>query len=155
MFVQSQIGEAEAARIGAVKRTAGLVALAGIACLLVFVATSKAAGLSVLGMDEERAFAGRLEELGDSDDDIGLEDVRDAYADSTSFLYALDLASIYFVIDLLAKILVVTAVFAHLILRATLTGWQNDRALRSRPEASAFDASAAAATAGSGAPAGV
>lgn len=155
VLVQSQIGAEEAARIARVKRTVGFVALAGIACMLLFVLTTKVAGLHLLGTDEDRAFAGRLEELGDSDDEVGLDDIRTAYGDSTSFLYALDLASVRFVIDLLAKLLLVTAVFADLILRATLSAWRNDRALRARAESPAYDASAAAAddALGRGAPA--
>ena len=144
VFVQSQIGEAEASRIAAVKRTVGMVALAGIACLVLFVVTTKVAGLHVLGLDHERAMSVRLEELGDADHAIGMDDIRTAYADSESLLYAADLGSIRFVIDLVAKLLLVTAVFAHLVLRAALAAWRNDRALRARPEAGAYDASAAA-----------
>lgn len=155
VFVQSQIGEAEAARIGGVKRTVGLVALAGIACLVLFVVTTKVAGLHVLGTDPDRAFASRLEELGDADNALSLDDVRSAYADSDELMYAFDLGSMRFVIDLIAKMLLVTAVFAHLILRATLSAWTNDKALRARPEAAAYDASAAAAAAAlGGVPAG-
>jgi hypothetical protein len=65
-------------------------------------------------------------------------------------MYALDTGTFRFVIDLLAKLLLVTAVFADLILRATSSAWRNDRALRGRPEASAYDASAAAAGAALG-----
>ena len=58
--------------------------------------------------------------------------VQTALAESKSFVYAFDLSSWRMVVDFLAKLLVVTAVFADLVLRATVTAWRNDRSLRAR-----------------------
>jgi hypothetical protein len=141
-FVQSQITEDDAARIARVKRVVGLGSLAGIGLLVAFVATSEVAGLDVVGTDGDAAMATRLDELAADDDEVDLEDVGTAYAESRSFLYAFDLSSFWLVVDLLAKLLVGTAVFADLVLRGALVAWRNERAIRA--QASSYDASAAA-----------
>ena len=145
VFVQSQISEQDAAKIARVKRVVGLVSLAGVAMMVAFVMTQKVAGLHVVGFDRESAMSTKLDELSDSDDEFSLDDVKEAYATSTSLAYAGDMSSYRFVVDFLAKLLLTTAVFADLVLRATLAAWRNDRELRARAEASAYDASAAAA----------
>lgn len=147
VFVQSQIGPAEAARIAGVKRLVGLTTLLGVGLLIAFVLTTKVIGLNVVGFDRAKAVSTKIEELSDSDDEVSLEDVQAALAESKSFLYAFDLSSWRMVVDFLAKLLVVTAVFADLVLRATVAAWRNDRALRSRQGASEYDAAAAAAEA--------
>ena len=147
VFVQSQISEADAAKIARVKRATGAIALAGIALMVAFVATAKVAGLHVVGLDREASLSTKLDELSSQDEEVSLDDVRTAFEESKSFLYALDLSSFRLVVDFLAKLLLVTAVFADLVLRATLSAWRNDRSLRSRAESSAYDASAAAAVA--------
>ena len=93
----------------------------------------------------QTALSTQIEELGDLDDAVGIEDVRLAYDRSNSVVYALDLSNFRMVIDFLAKLLLITAIFADLILKATLAGWRNDRSFRASPAASEFDASAAAA----------
>lgn len=147
VFVQSQISEADAAKIGGVKRKVGLIALAGIGLMLTFAVTTKVAGLHLVGLDSETALATHLDELREADDQMTLEDVQGAYAASSSFMYALDLSSWRMIVDILAKLLVVTAIFADLVIRATLSGWKNDRALRAAAGASGYDASAAAVVA--------
>jgi hypothetical protein len=142
--VEPRLGDAEVARIARTKKIAGLVGLAGVAMLLAFVATKQVAGLHVVGLDPDRAMANRLEELSDSDDEMSLSDVQEAYAESTSLLYLLDLGSIRMVIDLLAKIFLATLVFADLVVRMTLWTWRNDRGLRARAESGLHDASAGA-----------
>jgi hypothetical protein len=75
---------------------------------------------------------------------VSLEDVQTSLAASKSFLYAFDLSSYRLIVDVLAKLLVVTAVFSDLVLRATLAAWRNDRSLRTVTGGAGFDASAAA-----------
>ena len=86
----------------------------------------------------------KIEELSDSDDEVSLEDVQAALAESKSFVYAFDLSVWRAAIDFLAKLLVVTAVFADLVLRATVAAWRNDRALRASAGAADYDTTAAA-----------
>ncbi|MBP3956781.1 hypothetical protein J8F10_16025 [Gemmata sp. G18] len=128
-LVRPHLTDADAARIGRVKRVVGLTGLAGIALLVAFALTGKVAGLRVVGFDRGAAVSTKLDALAD-DDEIGLEDVRTAMAESKSVVYAFDLASFRLVIDFLAKLLVVTTVFAGLALRATLAAWRNDRSFR-------------------------
>jgi hypothetical protein len=155
VFVQSQLSEQDAMRIAGVKRVVALLALTGIACILAFTVTSKVAGLTVVGTDPEAAVSTKIDELGEASDDVSLEAVGEALDESKSFVYAYDLSSWQLLLDVLAKLLLATAVFADLVLRATLAGWKNERALRARSEASGYDASAAAAAEalGSGRPA--
>ncbi len=147
VFVQSRISDADASKIGGVKRLVGLTALSGILMLGAFAMTKDVAGLTVFGFDDTTAMSTHVEELADLDDEIGIEDVRLAYDRSDSLLYALDLSSFQLVIDFLAKLLLITAIFADLVLRATVSGWRNDRSLRTRTAAASYDASAAAADA--------
>lgn len=144
VFVQSQIGDAAAAKIGGVKKLVGLTTLAGLGLMLAFLLTTKVLGLKVVGFDREHAVATKIDELSE-DDEVSLEDVQEALATSKSFVYALDLSSWRFVVDFLAKLFVVTAVFADLVLRATLFAWRNGRELRGDRRAGEYDASAAAA----------
>lgn len=145
VFIRSQISQADAAKIGGVKRLVGLTALAGILMMGSFVMTKEIAGLKVVGFDRPTAMSTQIEELADLDDAVGIEDVRLAYERSSSVAYALDLSNFRLVVDFLAKLLLITAIFADLILKATLAGWRNDRSFRASPTASDFDASAAAA----------
>jgi len=147
VFVRSQISEEDASKIGRVKKLVGMTALAGILLMGVFITTKEVVGLKVLGFDRATAMSTQLQTLGGQDDEVSLEDVQSAYEHSHSVLYALDVSSWRMVVDTLAKLLLITAIFADLILRATLTGWRNDRALRASAGAGAFDASAAAADA--------
>lgn len=124
-----------------------MTALAGILLMGVFITTKEVVGLKVLGFDQATAMSTQLQTLGGQDDEVSLEDVQSAYEHSHSVLYALDVSSWRMIVDTLAKLLLITAIFADLILRATLTGWRNDRALRASAGAGAFDASAAAADA--------
>jgi hypothetical protein len=144
-LVQSQIGAAEAARVAGVKRLVGLTTLVGVGLLAAFMLNAKVVGLNVVGFDRANAVSTKVEELSETDDEVGLEDVQTALAESTSFLYAFDLSSWRMLVDFLAKLLVVTAVFADLILRATAAAWRNDRSLRARDGAADYDAAAAAA----------
>jgi hypothetical protein len=146
VFVQSQVGEADAAKIGGVKRLVLVTTLVGLGLLLAFAVTTKVLGLNLIGFDRSAAVATKIEELSE-DDEVSLEDVQAALAESKSFVYALDLSSWRFVVDFLAKLLVVTAVFADLVLRATVVAWRNDQALRADRGAAAYDASATAAVA--------
>jgi hypothetical protein len=142
VFVRPHLTDADAARIGRVKRVVGLTGLVGIGLLAAFALTTKVAGLRVVGFDREAAVSTKLDALAD-DDEISLEDVQAALVESKSVIYAFDLASFRLVIDFLAKLLVVTAVSADLALRATLTAWRNDRSLRGSGDAG-YDATAAA-----------
>lgn len=151
-FVQPRLTPEAVAGITAVKRAVAVTGLAGVGLLLAFATLERVAGLRLIGFDEAAAMSTRIDHLVE-DDLLTLEDVGDAFESSTSFLYALDLSSFRFVVDFLAKLLVVTAAFAHLVLRATLSAWRTERSLRARPEASAHDASAAAACAALGRPA--
>ncbi len=145
VFVQSQLSEEDTRRIAGVKRVVGLLALTGITSILAFALTSKLAGLTVLGTDPEAAVSTKIDELSESSDGVSLLAVGEALDDSKSFVYAYDLSSWQLLIDILAKLLLATAVFADLVLRATLAGWRNERALRARAEASGYDASVEAA----------
>ena len=147
VFVQPQVTAQGAAQIARAKRIVTLISLAGVALVVVSTITSKVAGLTMLGMDPEAAVSRKLEELGKKADFVRLDEVHDALAHSKSFGYVFDLSSWQLVVDILAKLLVATAVFADLVLRATLVAWRNDRSLRARPEATAYDASASAAVA--------
>lgn len=140
VFVRPHLTESDAARIGRVKRLVGLTGLTGIALLLAFALTSKVAGLRVVGFERGAAVSTKLDVLSD-DDEISLEDVQTAMAESKSVVYAFDLGSFRLVIDFLAKLLIVTAVFADLALRATLMAWRNDRSLRGSGDA-AYDTTA-------------
>ena len=151
-FVQPRLTPEAVAGITAVKRAVAVTGLAGVGLLLAFATLERVAGLRLIGFDEAAAMSTRIDHLVE-DDLLTLEDVGDAFESSTSFLYALDLSSFRFVVDFLAKLLVVTAAFAHLVLRATLSAWRTERSLRVRPEASAHDAAAAAACAALGRPA--
>lgn len=144
IFVQSQLSDADAGRIAGVKRQVALLAVGGLALVVVALFTAKVAGLSLVGFEEEAAVATRLAELEEADDEHLLEGLGDALHSSKSFAYALDLSSWQLLVDVLAKLLLATAVFADFVLRATLAAWGNDRALRSRAEASAFDEGAQA-----------
>jgi hypothetical protein len=145
VFVQSQVTPADAAKIGRGKKLVGLCGLAGIALLVTFVVSAKVAGLRVVGFDKAAAVATNLDAL-TQDDEASLEDVQKAFAESRSILYAFDLSSFRMVIDFLAKLLVVTAIFADLVLRAAVTAWRNDKALRHTADSADYDASAAALT---------
>jgi hypothetical protein len=136
VFVRPQLtdADADASRIGRVKRLVGLTGLAGIGLLAAFVLMGKVAGLRVVGFDRGAAVSTKLDTLAD-DEEISLEDVQTAMAESKSVVYAFDLASFRLVIDFLAKLLVVTAVFTELALRATLVAWRNDRSLRGSGDA--------------------
>jgi len=68
--------------------------------------------------------------LSSEDEEVSLEDVQSSLAESKSFLYAFDLSSYQLIVDFLAKVLIVTAVFSDLTLRATLSAWRNERSLR-------------------------
>jgi hypothetical protein len=144
VFVQSHITEQEAAKIVRVKSLVGFFALGGLALLLAFVLTKKVVGLNVVGFDRAAAVSTKLEELSSQEDDVTLDDVQTSLAESKSFLYAFDLSSYQLIIDFLAKLLVVTAVFSDLALRATLAAWRNDRSFRSGTGATAYDTSASA-----------
>ena len=146
VFVRSQIGKTEAARVGGVKRLVGITTLLGLVLMLTFALTTKVVGLNLVGLDRAKAVSTKIEILSE-DDEISLEDVQTALAESKSFVFAFDLSSWRFVVDFLAKFLVVLAVFADLVLRATLASWANDRAFRAGSGASAYDAAAAAAVA--------
>lgn len=141
VFVQSQIGEKEAARIAGVKRLVLITTLIGVALMLTFVLTTKVVGLNVVGFDRAKAVSTKIEQLSD-DDEVSLEDVQTALSESKSFIYAFDLSSWRFVVDFLAKFFVVLAVFADLILRATLSAWRNDRALRASAGSKEYDQAA-------------
>ena len=143
VLVQSQITETEAARIGGTKRLVLITTLVGVGLLAAFALTSKIAGLKVVGFDKAHAVSTKIEELSNDDDEVSLEDVQHALAESTSFIYALDLSSWRFVVDFLAKLLVVTAIFSDLVLRATVSAWRNDRAFRAKEESAAYDETAA------------
>lgn len=147
VFVRSQITDEDASKIGRVKRVVGLLSLAGVVLIVAFATTSKIAGLTVVGMDPHAAVSNRIEELADASTTMDVEAVREVLDHSMSIVYAYDLSSYQLVVDFLAKLLLVTAVFADLVLRATLVAWRNDRALRGRAEASGYDASAAATAA--------
>jgi hypothetical protein len=144
-FVRPQISSGDAARIARVRRAVGLVSLAGVALLAVFATTSEVAGLTLVGFEEDAALSTGIASLADADDEVDLDDLREAYADATSLVYAMDLSSYRFVLDVLAKMLLLTVVFADLALRATLAGWRDDRALRGSEGAAGHDASAEAA----------
>lgn len=144
VFVQSQTGPEGLARITKAKRKVAVVGIAGIACLLAFLLTTQVAGLKVLGMDAERSFDARLDEHRGEDHALGWEGIKEAYAESDSLVFALDPSWFQLLLDILAKLLIATAVFTHLVLRATLASWRNDRALREGSEAAGYDAGAAA-----------
>jgi hypothetical protein len=142
-FVRPQLTDADAANIGRVKRLVGLTALTGVGLIVAFVLTAEVGGLRVVGFDREAAVATKLEELAD-DDETGMEDVRTALAEAKSMVYAFDLSSYRLAVDFLAKLLVVTAVFADLVLRATLAAWRADRELRRAGGDLGYDSAAAA-----------
>lgn len=129
VLVRPQLTDADAAKIAKVKKVVGLSALTGIALLLVFALTAKVAGLKVVGFDRPAAVTTKLDALAE-DDETSLGDVEQALAESKSVVYAFDMSSYRLVLDVLAKLLVVTAVASHLVLRATIAAWQNDRSLR-------------------------
>jgi hypothetical protein len=143
VFVQSQLTAADAAKIGRVKKGVTLVALVGVGLLLTYVLSAKVAGLKVVGFDKNAALATKIDALS-NDNDAGWEEVQKSFLESRSILYAFDLSSFRMVIDFLAKLFVVTAIFADLVLRATMTAWRNDRALRAANAATGYDASATA-----------
>ena len=147
VFVRSQISVEDATKIGRVKRVVGLTALAGILMMGTFVVTKEVVGLHVVGFDRATAMSTQLEALAAQDDEVSLEDVQQAFQRSNSLMYALDLSSVRLVVDFLAKLLLITAIFADLVLRATLSGWRNDRSLRASDAVSRYDESAAAADA--------
>jgi hypothetical protein len=142
--VHAQPGSEGIARVARVKRTVTVVALAGIACLVTFLLTTKVVGLSVLGEDPERAFDTRVEEGRDEDGVLGWEAVREAYEDSEALVFALDPGWLQLLLDILAKLLISTAVFAGLVLRATLAAWKDEGALRREPGVAEHDQAAAA-----------
>ncbi len=144
VFVRSQRGAAEAAKIGGVKRLVLVTTLLGVGLLLAFVLTAKVAGLRVVGFERAEAVTTRIDELGE-DDEVSVEDVQAALAESKSFVYAFDLSIWRLVVDSLAKLFVVTAVFADLVLRATVAAWRNDRTFRANAGVADYDATAAAA----------
>ncbi len=141
VFVSSQITEQEASRIGRIKLRALVTTLVGLALLLAFAVSAKVVGLHVVGFDRHAAVTSKLDEAFSEDDEVSIEEIQQAVAESKSFVYAFDLSSWRFLVDFLAKLLVVTGVFADLVLRATLAAWRNERALRAKPESAAFDAS--------------
>ncbi len=143
VFVRSQLSVTDTAKIGGVKRLVLLTTLLGVGLLLGFVLTAKVAGLKVVGFERAKAVTTKIEELGE-DDEVSVEDVQVALAESKSFVYAFDLSVWRAAVDFLAKLLVVTAVFADLVLRATVAAWRNDRALRASAGAADYDATAAA-----------
>ena len=144
VFVRSQLGAAEAAKIGGVKKLVLITTLLGVGLLLGFVLTAKVAGLKVVGFERAKAVTTRIDELSE-DDEVSVEDVQAALAESKSFVYAFDLSVWRAAVDFLAKLLVVTAVFADLVLRATVAAWRNERTLRASAGAADYDATAAAA----------
>ena len=146
VFVSSQITEAEAGKISGVKRLVGITTLIGLSLLLAFVLKSKVVGLNIIGFDRASAVSTKLDEAFAADDELDIEELQKAIAESKSFVYAFDLSSWRFLVDFLAKLLVVTAVFADLVLRAVLSAWRNERALRSRSGSASFDASMSATT---------
>jgi hypothetical protein len=148
VFVQSQIGEAEAARIVNVKRLVLFTTLIGAALLVAFLITAKVAGMKVVGFHRDAAASTKLEELSEADDEVSLQDVQTAVAESKSLLYAYDLSSWRFAVDFLAKFLVATALFASLVLRATVSAWKFDRSFRASPGASLYDSTVAAVAGG-------
>jgi len=143
VFVRSQLDAAEAAKVGGVKRLVLVTTLLGVGLLLGFALTAEVAGLKVVGFERAKAVTTRLDELSE-DDEVSVEDVQVALAESKSFVYAFDLSVWRAAVDFLAKLLVVTAVFADLVLRATVAAWRNDRALRASAGAADYDATAAA-----------
>ena len=147
VFVRPQLTAGDVARIGRVKRAVGLTALLGVGLLAGFAATAKVAGLRVVGFDRAAAVSTKMDALGE-DDEAGLDEVRAALAGSKSLLYAFDLSSFRLVVDFLAKLLVATAVFADLVLRATLAAWRTDRGRAAGDDAAGYD-DAATALAGS------
>jgi hypothetical protein len=140
LFVRSQWSEQDVARIATVKRTAGLVAISGLALMVAAAFTAKVAGLTMLGADEELALATRLDEVEDASEEDALDVFEDALGTSESFAYALDLSSWQLVLDVLAKLLLATAVFADFVLRAALAAWRNELETRGRTEAGVQDA---------------
>ncbi len=144
VFVGSQAGPEGLARIARAKRGVALLGLAGIACLLGFLLTTRVVGLRVLGTEPERAFDVRLDEHRGEDHALGWTEVKEAYAESDSLVFALDPSWLQLVLDVVAKLLIATAVFMHLVLRATLASWRDERALREGGAAAAHDAGAAA-----------
>lgn len=144
VFVQSQTGPHGLARIAKAKRNVALVGLTGIACLLVFLVTTKVVGMHVLGMDAQRSFDVRLDEHRGEDHALGWEEVKEAYAESDSLVFALDPSWLQLMLDIVAKLLIATAVFMHLVLRATLASWRNERLLREGPAVAGYDVGAAA-----------
>lgn len=140
VFVQSQIGEAEAARISGVKRIVGITTMIGLALLLWFALSAKVAHLHVFGFDKETAVATKIQEFADADDLVTIDEVFKSFSEAESLVYALDLSNWRLVVDLLAKVLVVTIVFAELILRATVIAWKNDRKFRGGPGADPYNA---------------
>lgn len=144
VFVRPHIDDGEVRRIVGVKRAATALALVGIALIVTGLATAQAAGLPLLGLDADAAMTTHLDALGEADETVTLEEVGTALDEAKSFAYALDLSSWQLLIDVLAKLLLVTAVFADFVLRATLTAWRNDQALRERSGVAAHDAGLAA-----------
>lgn len=144
VFVESQTGPEGMARIAKAKRNVALCGLAGIACLITFLFSAQVVGLQVLGTDPERSFDVRLDEHRGEDHALGWAEVKEAYAESDSLVFVLDPSWLQLVLDIVAKLLIATAVFMHLVLRATLAAWRNERALREAGSASAYDAGAAA-----------
>ncbi|WP_020470600.1 hypothetical protein [Zavarzinella formosa] len=145
VFISSQITENEAGQIGRIKLRVLVTTLIGLAFLLAFVMKTKVVGLNIVGFDKNAAVSTKLDDAFSADDEVNIEEVQMAVAESKSFIYAFDLSSWRFVVDFLAKLLVVTGVFADLILRATVSAWRNERTLRSKSESGTFDESMNAA----------
>jgi hypothetical protein len=143
VFVGSQLAPEDAARIGGVKRVVGLLALTGIGLLVWALVSAHVAGFTLVGFDEDTALSRRFEEWEEMEE-FNLGRIEEDVETSDSIVYAFDHSSFQLIIDILAKLLLSTAVFAHLSMRATLSAWRHDRALRSREEASQFDADAGA-----------
>lgn len=139
VFISSQITEQDANQIGGVKRLVLITTLIGLACLLTFVMKTKVVGLNIVGFDKSAAVTTKLDEAFDADDEVNIEEVQTAIAQSKSFIYAFDLSSWRFIVDFLAKLLIVTALFADLILRATVSAWRHDKELRAGKGSAPFD----------------
>jgi hypothetical protein len=143
VFVHSQLSLDDVARITRVKRVVALLAISGIALMIAGIASVEVV-LPIVGLDEETALSSRLAALEEDGQKVGVAEVTRELESSESFAYALDLSSWGMILDVLAKLLLSTAIFAHLAMRATLAAWRNDRALRTRDEATQYDADAAA-----------
>lgn len=128
-LVAPATGPRAVARVTAVKRRVQVATYVGLGCLLTYSLTAKVFGVHLVGFHKSQAITVRIGDF-QTDGDTTSKEAMEALAESKSIVYAFDTWVLQFFLDYLAKMLIATAVFTDLAVRATAAAWRHEQRLK-------------------------